>query len=118
MDFRGEFFDYDPLTGLREQYEDLGDGKVAIHTYQDVAPFLDYAAELRNSRTADDGWQKHGASVYAIIPPILQGMLYKRGINFMDPNHTKAVVDAINKDYPRFKTTDKKHSLKGNDFGK
>ena len=118
MHFRGEFFDYDPLTGLREQFEDLGDGRVAIHTYQDVAPFLDYASELRNSGAADDGWKKHGASVYAIIPPILQGMLFKRGINFMDPNHTQAVVDAINTDYPRFKTTDKKHALRGSDFGK
>ena len=117
MNFRGEFFDYDPLTGLREHYEDLGDGKVAIHTYQDLEPFMDYAAELRNSGLSDYGWKANGAGVYAIIPPLLQGMLFKRGINFMDPNHTQAVVDAVNNDYPRFKTTDKHHSLKGKSFG-
>lgn len=116
--FRGEYFDYDPLTGIREQYEDLGDGRVAIHSYQDVQPFLDLAASMRNEGLADAAWKEHGASTYAIVPPILQNMLRQRGIDFMNPNHTPALVDAINKDFPHFKTTYMKHALRGNDFGK
>ena len=110
--FRGEFFDYDPLTGLTEYCEDHGDGTVSIHTYQDVQAFKDHALELRNSGAPDQRWKDSGATVYAIIPPIVQMELLKKGINFLDPNATKRVVEEINKNYPALKTTYKHHELK------
>jgi hypothetical protein len=108
---RGDFFDYDPLTGLTEYYEEQ-DGKVMIHTYQDVEPYLDYAKAMANEGLTDESWKKTGCTNYAIIPPIVQGLLFKKGINFLDPNHTKAVVDEINTNYPHLKTTHKHHALK------
>lgn len=118
MDIRGEFFDFDPLTGMREQYEYHEDGRISIHTFQDIEPHLRVAAELRNGGWSDDNWRKNGVTQYAIIPPVLQGLLYKKGINFMDPNHTPDVVREINTNYPAFKTTDKHHEVKQGSFGK
>ena len=116
--FRGEFFDYDPLTGLREQYEENADGTISIHTYQDIEPHLKFAHAIRTSGASDDSWKKHGAAVYAIIPPILQGALLKKGINFMDPNDLPEVVRQINTNYQAFKTTDKHHEVKEGHFGR
>src|SRR6185436_9228774 len=117
MEFRGEFFDYDPLTGLREQYEENGDGTVSIHTYQDIEPHLKVAHEMRATGASDDAWKQNGVGLYAIIPPILQGALFKKGINFLDPNHTGEVVKQINENYAGFKTTYKHHTVKEGSFG-
>ena len=114
---RGEFFDYDPLTGLREQYEEHPDGTVSIHTYQDIEPHLRIAKHIRNTGGSDESWQKRGSALYAIIPPILQGAMLKKGINFMDPNHIGKVVQEINENYPAFKATDKHHTVKEGSFG-
>lgn len=118
MELRGEFFDWDPLTGLREQYEENSDGTISIHTYQDISPHLKVAHELRATGASDDSWKQHGVGVYAIIPPILQGALLKKGINFLDPNHTPDVVREINTNYQAFKTTYKHHEVKEGSFGK
>jgi len=109
---RGEFFSYDPLTGLREQYEETSDGKIHIHTYQDVEPILDHCKALANSGLPDDNWRKNNVSVYAIIPAILQGALFKKGINIMNPAQVGDVVREINTNYPAFKTTSKHHDVR------
>jgi hypothetical protein len=110
--FRGEFFDYDPLTGLHERYEETPDGKVHIHTYQDVEPYMDAAKRIANSGTADDAWKMRGVTNYAIIPPIIQGHMLKRGINFMDQNDIGKVVREMNTTYSNFKLTHKHHEVK------
>src|SRR5574343_1573603 len=99
--FRGDFFDYDPITGITEYYEESGDGKVSIYSYQDVAKYKDIAAELRNSGFPDEQWRKNGATMYAVIPPIVQMELLKKGIDVLNPNDTKRVVDEINANYPQ-----------------
>jgi len=109
---RGEFFDYDPLTGLREHYEETADGNIHIHTYQDVQPHLDYAQALRNEGLPDECWKKYGATTYAIIPKILEGALLKKGIDIMNPNDLPRLVYEINTNYPAFKVTDKHHEVK------
>lgn len=112
MDFRGEHFDYDPITGIQETYEEHGDGTVSIHQYQDIQPYLDFNAELRNAGHPDDAWRKSGATLYAAIPPVVQAQLFKRGINIMDPNDLKKLIDTINTDYPYLKTTYKHHAIR------
>lgn len=109
--FRGEFFDHDPLTGMVEYYEETSDGKIHIHTYQDVEPVMDWCKELANSGVPDGNFRKEGW-LYAIIPPVIQAEMLKRGINFLDQNDVKKVVEVINKDYPVFKTTHRHHALK------
>ena len=109
--FRGDFFDFDPVTGVTEYYEEHADGTVSLHSYQDVAKYKDIAAELRNNGSPDEVWKKQGASLYAVLPPVVQAEMFKKGINFLDPNDTKRVVDEINQNYPALKTTYKHHAL-------
>lgn len=106
-----EFFDYDPFTGLTEYYEEA-DGKIRIHTVQEVAPFLDLAKKVANSGSSDDAWRKDGAALYAWIPPIVVGQMLKKGINVFDQNHISRVVREVNENYPNLKTTYKHHSVK------
>ena len=103
--------EYDPITGLYEDYHLDDNGRFTIKTWQDVEPYLDYAKAVANEGLADAGWKKNGFTNYAIIPPIVQAQMFKRGINFMDPNQTKRVVQEINKNYPYLKTTYKHHDL-------
>lgn len=108
---RGELFDYDPLTGVAEYYEETADGKFHIHTLQDVEPALDAAQRLRNEGHADEAWKKQGVTMYASIPLGIVGDMMKRGINVFDPNDLKRVVHEVNTTYSHCKTTYKHHEL-------
>lgn len=107
-----EFFDYDPLTGITEFYEETADGKGHIHSRQRVDLIMDAAKRIANSGTADDAWKKQGGTCYAVIPAIVQGHMLKRGINFMDPNDIGRVVKEMNTTYANFKTTHKHHEVR------
>ena len=109
---RGEFFDFDPLTGVLETYEETGDGQISIHSYQDVEPIMDHCQRLRNDGLPDEAWQEQGCSVYAMLPPIVVAQMLKRGINVFDQNDIGRVVEAINTDYSNFKTTYKHHAIR------
>jgi hypothetical protein len=106
-----EFFDFDPLTGITEYYEEQ-DGKVHIHSVADVEPMMDAAKRIANSGTSDEAWKKQGAAIYAVIPPIIMGHMLKRGINVMDQNDIGRVVKEMNTTYANFKTTHKHHEVK------
>lgn len=106
-----EFFDYDPLTGVTEYLEFTSEGKFHITQEQDIEPFLDFAKELANSGVTDGNFRKEGW-LYAIIPPVVQAQMFKRGINILDKNDAKKVVRTINADYPWLKTTHKHHEVR------
>jgi len=108
---RGQFFDYDPLTGVTEYYEETSDGKGHIHTYQDVEPHLDMAQRLRNEGSPDEVWKRDGVTMYASLPLAIVGEMMKRGINVFDQNDMPRVLKEINTTYANFKTTYKKHAL-------
>ncbi len=109
---RGEFFDYDPLTGLYETYEQTADGKIHIHTYQDVSRIVESSKALANSGEPDEQWKKNGVSMYAQIPLTIVGQMLKKGINVFDQNHIGAVVREVNATYPYLKTTYKHHEVR------
>jgi len=106
-----EFFDYDPLTGVKESLA-FEDGKIHVRYEQDIQPILDHNAMLRNQQLADGNWKKHDVALYARIPPVVQGQMLKKGINFLDQNHIGAVLKEINQNYPYLKVTDKVHNVK------
>jgi hypothetical protein len=108
---RGEFFDYDSLTGLTEYYEETPDGKIHIHTYQDVEPVIDYWKALANEGLPDGNFKGEGWH-YATIPAIVVGQLFKKGISVLDPNDTAKVVDEVNENYPWLKTTQRHHAVR------
>lgn len=106
-----EFFDYDPVTGVAEYFHhDAATGKVSIHYRQDVQPVLDYAKHLRNTNATDKGikeewWQ------WAIIPPVVQMALRKKGIKLENwkKGAWKDAAKIIKRDYPYLLTTNKQH---------
>jgi len=108
---RGEFFDYDPLTGVMERYEEQ-DGKIVIHSYQDVEKIMDHTKALANEGLPDEAWTKNGVTVYAKLPLIAVGQLLKKGIRVFDPNHIGALVKEVNENYSYFKTTHKHHEVR------
>ena len=112
MQFRGEYFDHDPLTGVTEYYEQTPDGKISIHTYQDVSQIVESSKALANSGEPDDQWKKNGWTMYAQIPLVVVGQMLKRGINVFDQNHIGAVVREVNQNYPLLKTTYKHHEVR------
>lgn len=108
---RGEFFDYDPITGVTEYYEETPDGKFHIHSYADVKPHMDAVQRMRNEGGPDEAWKKTGVTMYASLPPIIVAHMLKRGINVLDQNDLPRVIKEINTTYSNFKTTDKHHEL-------
>jgi hypothetical protein len=105
-----DFFDYDPITGITEYYEER-DGKIYIHTRQDVQPLMDAAQRLRNEGEPDAVWKRDGVSMYASLPMVIVHELLKKGINVFDQNDMPKVIQEINTNYSNFKTTYKHHAL-------
>jgi hypothetical protein len=108
---RGTFFDFDPITGITEYYEETSDGQIHLHSYQDVSPFMDAAQRMRNEGGPDEAWKKTGMTMYASLPPVIVGHMLQRGINVFDQNDLPRVIQEINTTYANFKTTDKHHEL-------
>jgi hypothetical protein len=101
------FFDFDPLTGIRTDFEyDEATGNATLHRTQDVQDLLDYNAALRNDGLTDKGI-KESWWLYAKIPPIVMLKLRNQGINVEDGRHIDRVVKEINQNYPMLKTTQK-----------
>lgn len=105
-----ELFDFDPQTGIRTLWDyDPDTGKGIMRREQDATPFLDLAAELRNSGVnsgrLDDEYLEH----YAILPPGVIMELKQKGIDIYDPNSTAALLVAIQRDYPHLKVTNRTH---------
>jgi hypothetical protein len=106
-----EFFDYDPITGVTEYYEETSDGKFHIHAFQDVEPIMDVAKRLKNEGATDEVWKRDGVSMYASLPMVIVHDMLKRGINVFDQNDLPRVIREINTTYSNFKTTYKHHEI-------
>ena len=107
-----EFFDYDPLTGLRYDFdynEETGDA--IIHTTQDVSALLDWNKALANDGLTDKGI-KESWWLYAKIPPIFMLKMRAKGINVEDGRHIDRVLAEINTHYPALKCTQKNEGKK------
>jgi len=104
-----EFFDIDPVTGLAE-YVEFVDGKVHITYEQDVQAVVDYAKSLANEEICDGNFRGEGWH-YAIIPAVVQMQLKAKGIDILNQNHTKRLLQEINTNYPYLKTTHRNHAL-------
>lgn len=103
--------DYNPLTGERVWFgSDSSNTKVTITHEQDV----DYHLRRAHSQAVDDDQTKRGISKdfwkYASVPNIvIMEMKSKHGVDFFDKNDWPKVLELLNGDYSRFKTTSKVH---------
>jgi hypothetical protein len=110
---KGDFFDYDPATGVTEYFREDGDGNWHVTYEQDVSHILKVAAHKRNLGMSDEAWKKQGVASYAEVPLTVAIEARKtQGIDFMNPNHVGAFVNYINTVCPYFKTTDKHHEVR------
>lgn len=110
--------EYDPYTGVTTiNVANDDDDLVTVHTMQDVQPILDSMAEARNTNATDKGIKKD-LWFYCTIPKTVQYEMLKKGINIFNKDHTKKVLDEINANYPKLKTTTKTHALGGRPFSR
>lgn len=107
-----EFFEYDPMTGVRTDFDyDEQSGNVILQRSQDVSALLDHNAKLRNAGATDKGI-KESWWLYAKIPPIFMLKMRAKGINVEDGRHIDRVVAEINTNYPLLKCTQKNEGKK------
>jgi hypothetical protein len=110
-----KFVDFDPLRGIETLMSHSVD-ELQIHYRQDVEPVLDLAAIERSTGLADKKakeakWGEE-ISLYARIPPvIILEMKHKYGVDLFKKDHLKRAFELINREYPKYKTTEKHHSL-------
>lgn len=107
-----DFFEYDPLTGIRTDFDyDEQSGNVILQRSQDVSALLDHNAALRNAGATDKGI-KESWWLYAKIPPIFMLKMRAKGINVEDGRHMDRVLAEINTNFPHLKTTQKNEGKK------
>ena len=102
-----EFFDYDPLTGVRTDF-DFEDGKVKLYHTQDVERALEIAKTSRINGLRDNGIKENWFH-YAEIPLMYLLKMRKMGISWDDP---KEINRAVNTYFPELKMTEKKEGGK------
>ncbi len=103
-----KFLDYNPSTGLvtTTAYED---GKNYVRYEQDVEPFFDFASQLRSDTERTRQGMKDELLHAAFVPDVvIIDMLQRFGVNFYDKAQQKRVVELIETEYPKCKTTEKK----------
>lgn len=107
-----QFFDYDPLTGVKETFDyDESTGKAYIHATQNVGALVDQCKALANSGDADAGIKK-GLWLYAEVPSVIQMQMLNDGVNPhpRTKDEWRRLFREIDSKYPYLKTTHKKHS--------
>ena len=100
-----EFFEYDPLTGIKTETEfnELTNEITLIRT-ADVEPLYNIAQKVRNEVGKDAHGKKEGWHHYATIPPIEQVKMFQRGYK-LDGLDTKSLLTYINQRIPECKMT-------------
>lgn len=103
-----KFFDYDPLNGMVE-YFDQSDDKAFIRYEQNVQPLLDRQKALANEGIADGGIKK-GLFLGFSLPAVVQMEIMKKGISVHPRNKKewKRLFQEVESNYPYLKATHKK----------
>ena len=105
--------DFNPLTGERVWFGTTNENKVTITHEQDV----DYFLKIAHSQAVDDDFTKKGMKnefwKYASIPNIIiLEMKQKHGVDLHNKNDWPKILELLNTEYSRFKTTTKTHRLR------
>jgi hypothetical protein len=109
-----KFIDYNPGSGV-EMWADstYGDHRQQFHYRQDVESLLEVTRTERINGLTDHGIKKD-LWLYARIPPVqILEMKHKYGVDIFKRDHLKRAFELINREYPKLKTTEKIHTVKG-----
>lgn len=112
-----EFFEYDPLTGIRTDthWDDMTQEMTLIRT-ADVEPVLDFSKKISNEVGMNREDMKKGWWLYAKLPPIVILQMRAKGINVFDQNDQRKMFEEINAEYPHLKCTTGKEFGKGKQY--
>lgn len=101
-----EFFEYDPLTGIRTDLTwSESEQKMTIARSADVQPVLDWTKAISNEVGLNRHDIREGWWLYAKIPPIVIVQMRAKGINVFDNNDQRRMFEEINANYPHLKCT-------------
>lgn len=87
------------------------DDKIVTTFSEDVAPELEQALAERNSRLRCERFpRKRTFHRVVYIPPSVIVEMYRRGINFLNPDETdqKKIKELLNGEFSKLKTVDAK----------
>lgn len=90
---------------------DMGDDGLVVNYYQDVEPVLDLCARERREDRERTHFQKRGEFRRTMVVPlnILMKIREERGLDFLNPEHSKAVVKLLKtSEYAYFRTVNDK----------
>ena len=106
-----QFLDYNPTNGTWVETDySAHTGKMTVTRKQDMTGVLEYAKLNRNSGVNDKIGKDFFFSKYAIIPPIVQVEMKKKGIDIGNPHQTGEILKEINQNYPHLKLTNLVHN--------
>ncbi len=104
-----EFFDYNPINGMRYDTEEDDRGNITIHSTQDVQPALDYMAAKRSMN--ESGRKDNTLRHYCSIPTWVEIELRNKGIDIYNKHQNKELLKEINQNYPKLKATRMHHEI-------
>jgi hypothetical protein len=101
-----EFFEYDPLTGIKTEtaYDEMS-GELTVYRQADVQPYLDHAHNNRQELGMNREGMRENWWCYATIPPVVQLQLRAKGLEVGNKDHDARIIEEINTNYPWLKMT-------------
>jgi hypothetical protein len=103
-----KFLDYNPITGLLTSTA-FEDGKNVVKYEQDVEDHFTVASRMRADTDLWKRGVKDSFAHAAFVPDVvIMDMLTRFGVNFYDKAQGKRVLQLIETEYPKCKTTDKR----------
>lgn len=101
-----EFFEVDPITGIRTDTAwDEATQQMTLIRSADVEPVLEFSKEMAADTTVSQRGIKQGWWRYASLPPIVIIQMRAKGINVFNQNDQKRMFAEINSNYPHLKNT-------------
>ncbi len=102
-----DLFDYDPLTGIRIDYEDADDGGFLLHYTQDCEPIIEENKRKQSAGRAYYAQDKDMWRVASVPIGIQMEWLTKFGVDLMNKDHWPKIRQLLNSsDYRYLKTAE------------
>lgn len=104
--FMAEFFEYDPITGIRTEtsFDDVT-GEMTLIRSADVDQVVNFTRACANEAGLNKEGIAEGWWLYAKIPPIVILQMRAKGINVFDEGDQKLMFRELNEHYPHLKCT-------------
>ena len=105
-----KFLDYNPANGTWVETDySAHEDKITVTRKQDLSGVLEYAKANRNSGINDKIGKDFYFSRYAIIPPVIQVEMKKKGADIANRADWPKVYKLLNTDYKHLKLTNLTH---------